>query len=328
MRGIRKVESGKERKMVARDAGMGPVSLISILAGTLVAFAAFAILLAVVAGILAAVGFDTADLVSIDYQKVGIISAIVTFLVLFVAYFFGGYIAGRLARRAGALNGGLVFLLAILIGVVVAVLVATQSDTQAIATNVRVVGVPTSGEDYRPLATIAGVASLLAMLGGAILGGVSGERWHGKLAARAMSPDVGPEAAGRTQMVEAEQRREGTTAGREGTTAGGPQRRPWAQDQPAQPAQPAQATQPVPAAHSAPPAEEPAHRGPQDSSRWNEAEARAWGTPAPVDHGTTDPAVDDAGRTVATDDERPGGVQASSRPRRDRPLRRGEGRGR
>lgn len=318
MRGIGKVESGKDRKMVARDAGMGSISLISILAGTLVAFAAFAILLAVVAGILAAVGFDTADLVSIDYQKVGIISAIVTFLVLFVAYFFGGYIAGRLARRAGALNGGLVFLLAILIGVVVAVLVATQSDTQAIATNVRVVGVPTSGEDYRPLATIAGVASLLAMLGGAILGGVSGERWHGKLAARAMSPDVGTEAAGRTQMVEAEQRREGTTAG-------GSQLRPWAQDQPAQPAQ---ATQPVPAAQPAPPAEEPAHSGPQDSSRWNEAEARAWGTPAPVDHGTTDPAVDDAGGTVATDDERPGGVQASSRPRRDRPLRRGEGRGR
>lgn len=316
MRGFGKVESGKDRKMVARDAGMGPISLISILAGTLVAFAAFAILLAIVAGILAAVGFDTADLTSIDYQKVGIISAIVTFLVLFVAYFFGGYISGRLARRAGALNGGLVFLMAILIGVVVAVVVATQSDTEAIANQVRVVGVPTSGADYRPLATIAGVASLLAMLGGAILGGVSGERWHGKLAARAMSPDVGPEAAGRTQMVEAQERR----------NERGPQSRPWSGDQPAEP-QPSQSTQPVPAVAQAPsPASDQATVQPS-SSGWNETEVRAWGAPLPVDHGGADQTVDDDGGAVATD-ERPDQGPGSSRPRRDRPLRRGEGRAR
>jgi hypothetical protein len=31
------------------------------------------------------------------------------------------------------------------------------------------------------------------MLVGSILGGVSGERWHGKLVARALDPTIGPE---------------------------------------------------------------------------------------------------------------------------------------
>lgn len=232
----RSVESGKDRKSFARSAGLGQVSFISVLAGTLVAFASFAILLAIVAGILSAVGVDTAGLTSNDYRRFGIGAAIVGALVLFLSYFFGGYIAGRLARRAGALNGGLVLLVALLIGAAVALVVGTQADTEAVAADLRIVGVPTSGADYGSIATIAGLVSLAAMLAGSVIGGLTGERWHGKLATRAFSPDVGPEAAARQEIIEAQQREQEQQLAQPAPAAGG-----WAVDAPTTPA-PATAT--------------------------------------------------------------------------------------
>lgn len=196
MRGTKAVETGKDRKVFVRDAGMGQLSLISVLAGTLVAFATFAILLAIVAGILAVVGVDTARVTTNDWEQLGVSGGIVAALVLFVSYFFGGYISGRMARRAGALNGGLVFVLAILIGVTIAVVVGSQVNTESVANNLRVLGVPTSSSDFAKIGTVAGIAAIVAMLVGAILGGLSGERWHGKLAARALDPDVGPDTHG------------------------------------------------------------------------------------------------------------------------------------
>lgn len=224
----RTVETGKDRRSFARDAGMGQVSLLSVLAGTLVALASFAVLLGIAAGILSAIGIDTADLTSNDWEQLGIGGGIVAALVLFLSYLFGGYIAGRMARRAGALNGGLVFLVAILLGLAVALVVGSQTDTEAVAENLRVLGVPTSGSEYGDIGTVAGIAALLAMLGGSVLGGVLGERWHGKLARRALDPDIGPEASARREMNEAADRRRQTEVSR-----------PWATGQTAT-AQPAQ----------------------------------------------------------------------------------------
>lgn len=206
--GSPKVESGRDRKMFVRDAGMGQVSFVSVLAGTLVAFAAFAVLLGIVGGILSAVGVDTTNLTANDYERLGIGGAVVAGLVLFLSYFFGGYIAGRLARRAGAVNGGLVLVLAIVIGALVAAIVGTQTDTEAVADNLRVIGVPTSGSDYGDIATVAGIVSLVAMIAGAVLGGIKGERWHGKLAARAFDPQIGPESVARQEASETDRRRE------------------------------------------------------------------------------------------------------------------------
>lgn len=233
MSGSATVESGKDRKSFARDAGMGQISLVSILAGTLVAFASFAVLLAIVGGILAAIGIDTATLTANDYERLGIGGAVVAGLVLFVSYFFGGYIAGRLARRAGALNGGLVLLLAILIGAVVAAIVGTQADTEAVADNLRVIGVPTSGSDYSAIATVAGIVTLLAMIAGAVLGGLMGERWHGKLAARAFDPNVGPESVARHEVTEAERRRveDYGAPDQRPTQPEAPAARPWAAEE-------------------------------------------------------------------------------------------------
>ena len=298
MRGVTAVESGRDRKVFARDAGMGQVSFLSILAGTLVAFASFAILLAIAAAVLAAVGVDTANLTSNDWRQLGIVGGIVAALLLLVSYFFGGYIAGRMARRAGALNGGLVFLLALLIGVAVALLVGSQADTEAVAADLRVLGVPTSGSEYGDIGTVAGLAGLVAMLGGAILGGVVGERWHGKLTARALSPEVGPEASAREEMADAGERRR--DAGFD---------RPWADNRSDEPDRriderpaAAGATQPVRTFGSA-------HPQPGD---------RDGGGPGSGGPGSTDHEPEPAANATSSDDT---GQPSSPRPaRRERPL--------
>jgi hypothetical protein len=306
MRGLKKVESGKDRKSFARDAGMGQVSFLSILAGTLVAFASFAILLAIVGAILAAVGIDTATLTANDYERLGIGGAIVAALVLFLSYFFGGYIAGRLARRAGALNGGLVLVLAILIGAVVALLVGTQADTEAAAANLRVIGVPTSGSDYSGIATVAGIVTLVAMIAGAVLGGLKGERWHGKLAARAWSPEVGPAAAAHREEADAAERqrmREAEAAQRQREREVEQQRRPWDTGAVAQPVDTGYYDRQPTAAPSAP----------ANSGGWGETESRGWDSPS-----GTEPAADrGAGMGGGPSGNR------TDRPRRERPLRSG-----
>ena len=189
----RTVESRKDRMELATEAGYPKVSLGSVLAGVLVAYGAFAIIAAIAGGILTAAGVDTESLSSNDWREYGIVSGAVAALSLFLSYLFGGYVAGRMARRAGALNGALVFLFGILLVAGVAAAIGTQADSDAVMSNLRSMGVPTSGDEYTAIGTFAGLGAIVAMLLGSILGGISGERWHGKLVARALDPTVGPE---------------------------------------------------------------------------------------------------------------------------------------
>jgi hypothetical protein len=50
-----------------------------------------------------------------------------------------------------------------------------------------------TGRDRAALTREAGIGSLAAMLVGALLGGMLGERWHTKLTRRAASPKYGPD---------------------------------------------------------------------------------------------------------------------------------------
>lgn len=177
---------------LATEAGYPKVSLGSVLAGVLVAYGAFAIIAAIAGGVLSAMGVDIGALSSNDWREFGIVSGAVAALSLFLSYLFGGYVAGRMARRAGALNGALVFLFGILLVAGVGTAIGTQADGDAVLSNLRSMGVPTSGEEYAAIGTFAGLGAIVAMLAGAILGGISGERWHGKLVARALDPTVGP----------------------------------------------------------------------------------------------------------------------------------------
>ena len=49
---------------------------------------------------------------------------------------------------------------------------------------------------------MAGLASLVAALAGAVIGGILGERWHAKLLSRAIDPEIGAEADARRQAAQ------------------------------------------------------------------------------------------------------------------------------
>ena len=189
-------ETSDDRASLAREAGVGKLSFISVLAGTLVAYGAFAVLAALVGAAAAAIGL-TNDLSSNDWARLGTGSAIAGAIVLLVAYLFGGYVAGRMARRAGLLNGLAVFVLAIVLIAAVGAIVASQADVDTIRTNLRSLGIPTSGSEWSDIGTLAGIASLAAMLLGALVGGVLGERWHSKLTRRAVSGKYRPDPGDR-----------------------------------------------------------------------------------------------------------------------------------
>ena len=185
-------ESPTERASLAREAGLGRLSFPSILAGVLVAYGAFAVLAALAGTIATAIGLNT-DLAGNDWATLGLGSAIAVAVVLLVAYLFGGYVAGRMARRAGLLNGLAVFLLAVVLVAVVGAIAASQTDAEAIASNLRSLGIPTTGTEWGKAGTVAGIGSLAAMLLGALFGGVLGERWHSKLTRRAVSGKYRPD---------------------------------------------------------------------------------------------------------------------------------------
>ncbi|HEV8650180.1 MAG TPA: YrzE family protein [Actinomycetes bacterium] len=182
-------ETRRDRAALARDAGFSRVSFVSVLAGVLVAYGAFAVLLAAAAAVAAAIGIDNTLTVN-DWAQIGVGSAVAIAAVVLLAYGFGGYVAGRMARRAGLLNGLGVFVLAVAIIAVLAAVAAAQADSSAIVANLRSLGIPTSGTEWGAIGTVAGLGSLAAMLFGAAFGGILGERWHTKLTRRAATVET------------------------------------------------------------------------------------------------------------------------------------------
>ena len=246
-------ETGSDRVALANDAGMGRVSLLGAVAGTLVAYGAFVVLFAIASAIATAIS-DDVDLPNLNWEQLGIVSSLIVAAVLLVSYFFGGYVAGRMARRGGAVNGLLVFVLSLLVIVLLTLLINAVVDNEAaIVANLRNAGIPTSWEEWGDAATIAGLASLAAMLVGAVLGGIVGERWHGKLARRAMDPSVGAQARHREMAAERQQAaedrgraqsppppeprrdREDEPAPAESANTGWGASRPWARDSTGEP---------------------------------------------------------------------------------------------
>jgi hypothetical protein len=182
-------ETGRDRAALARDAGFSRVSFVSVLAGVLVAYGAFAVLVAAAAAVAATIGVENTLTVN-DWAQIGTGSAVIIALVVLLAYGFGGYVAGRMARRAGLLNGLGMFVLAVAIIAVLAALATAQADSSQVASNLRSLGIPTSGSEWGEVGTVAGLGTLAAMLLGAAFGGLLGERWHTKLTRRAATADT------------------------------------------------------------------------------------------------------------------------------------------
>ncbi|HEX3622424.1 MAG TPA: hypothetical protein VHT97_08925 [Acidimicrobiales bacterium] len=197
-------ETARDRRELAADAGYGGFSITSALAGVLVAYGAFAILLGLAAAAVGAAG-STTDL-STDWERLGTTGGLVVAALLLVAYLFGGYVAGRMARRNGLLHGLAVAVLGLVVVGVVAALARNSGATDSAAANLRSLGIPTTADEYGHAATVAGIASLIGLFVGSLVGGILGERWHGRLLARAADPTVGAQAAAAREAEEARTR--------------------------------------------------------------------------------------------------------------------------
>jgi hypothetical protein len=112
-------------------------------------------------------------------STVGLVGGIALLVILFVAYYCGGYVASRMARFNGMRQGFAVWLWALLIAVVVAVLSAVAGSKYDILAKLN--GFPRIPVSEGTLTTggiIAAVAVVVASLGGALLGGLAGMRFH------------------------------------------------------------------------------------------------------------------------------------------------------
>ena len=157
----------------------GGVSFVAILTGVLVAFGAIFLLSALVGGILAATGVETT--LGDEAQEATLGAGIALVATMFLAYLWGGYTAGRMGRGAGAVNGLLVPLLALIVAAIVVAVVAVLGATANLNLPFGDIRLPIEDGDLVEFGAGVGVASLIAMFLGGILGGIAGARWHTRL---------------------------------------------------------------------------------------------------------------------------------------------------
>ena len=115
-----------------------------------------------------------------DAQTVGWIGFGTFLAIVLVAFFCGGYVAGRMARFSGVAQGVAVWAWAVVIAIIASVIGMMPDDPYDAALDRLVVFsgllVP---EDFLLTASIIAAAALVVVsLGGAILGGTAGLRYH------------------------------------------------------------------------------------------------------------------------------------------------------
>ena len=163
-------------------------------AGVFAAYGALGVCVGILAAVLHPLGVDANDLTTDDWKRLGLGAGVVLAVALLGSYAFGGYTAGRMARRAGLRHGVLVFAIGVAVLVVVAGIAQLEQATSAVRDRLESLGAPTGTSTWLGVGSLTGVIALVGMLVGSLLGGVRGERWHQRLVARALDPDVGPDA--------------------------------------------------------------------------------------------------------------------------------------
>lgn len=172
------------RAVLAREREQfGGMKIGSAFFGWLTATGTAVILTALVAAISGLLGLATdtpeeaADQVGTSTTTLGVVSGIVLLVLLFVSYFAGGYVAGRMARFSGAKQGIAVWLWAVVMAIAVAVLTllaGAEFDvlSEALAfPRIEIDNLTTTG-------VLLALAVAVATLAGAVLGGVTGMRYH------------------------------------------------------------------------------------------------------------------------------------------------------
>lgn len=155
--------------------------------GWLAATGAIVLLMALLAAIGAAIGVSETDLGQVadeaaqNADTIGVVSAILLGVVIFIAYFGGGYVAGRMARFSGAIQGLGVWLWALLFAIVLAITAAVAGPA---LDDVNLQGVnafpriPITEGELATGSVITAVLIALLSLAGAVLGGITGMRYH------------------------------------------------------------------------------------------------------------------------------------------------------
>src|SRR4029079_1214803 len=88
----------------ARDAGLGRVSVVSLVGGVAASITASVVLIGTAAALTGAVHVGTA-LMCQEWRNLDAPDAAIMSLALFLGWMLGGYVAGRMARRSGATHG-------------------------------------------------------------------------------------------------------------------------------------------------------------------------------------------------------------------------------
>lgn len=122
---------------------------------------------------------EVADAASDNATTVGVVGGIILAVILLIAYFCGGYVAGRMARFDGVKQGVAVWLWAIIIAVVLAIITAVAGAQFNVLGNLNSFPrIPINEGDLTVGSIVTAIVAALVALGGAILGGLAGMRYH------------------------------------------------------------------------------------------------------------------------------------------------------
>lgn len=173
----------RPREVYARQrAEHGGVKLGAAFFGWLTALGTAVLLVGILSAVGAAVNLSSvnqlADSTNTTTQTLTIAGAVVVGVMVFLAYFAGGYVAGRMARFSGLSQGFVVWVIALVAVVVVAILTATLGTKYDLFANVGAFPSLNLGTDATTAGVTAAAIAVFVSLGGALLGGAAGMRYH------------------------------------------------------------------------------------------------------------------------------------------------------
>jgi hypothetical protein len=179
------VRPGRDRKAVLKDqkAQFGGVHWLVAFFGWLTATGAAVLLTALAAALSAVTGLatpgQTGDQIS---PEAGVGGAILVLIAVAVSYYVGGYVAGRMARFNGPEQGVAVWLLSIVGSAIIALIgLVSGPGWKALSSLTVLPRIPVNGGLLTTAGIISAIVALAVTLGGAMLGGLMGTRFHRKI---------------------------------------------------------------------------------------------------------------------------------------------------
>jgi MFS family permease len=161
--------------IVAARERFGGIDIPASLVGMLTALSSTLILAGLVGAAVGAVGYQTG--LEQNAEDLSTWSMIGGVAVLFVAYLIGGWAAGRIARYDGARNGFATGIWTLVSAGILAALGAWIGSEYDVFRNVELPQWFTT-DALTTTAIVSGIAAILAMFVGGVIGGLWGERYH------------------------------------------------------------------------------------------------------------------------------------------------------